>query len=341
MKCPSCAATLGALDRVCEYCGAQIPAQVIGSIAAYSAATSSVQATAAEISDKIQEDLAALARVPPASSVKAIVLGLLTPPTLGIAYLIARVVEVFGRKGYPPNRLILSIDENLRKGKTAYKHDPQVISALNKADAELAAYHSRSRSSRSLFLAACLVSIVLIAAIVTVRFISAKHAMERRTEVARLILSEVETGDIEAAMNALSRLSETGRQMMVMNQSLMQIPLAALNGDDVGALELTKGLADPICRAKAQNFIGNRLVETRLKAADYRGALSAATVLSPTEKRVRAEDAIREQQASALIQANQMDAAKGVIANITDEGIRASLAAQIAAKLPKAELNGF
>ncbi len=282
-----------------------------------------------------------MARVPPASSVKAIVLGLLTPPTLGIAYLIARVVEVFGRKGYPPNRLILSIDENLRKGKTAYKHDPQVISALNKADAELAAYHSRSRSSRSLFLAACLVSIVLIAAIVTVRFISAKHAMERRTEVARLILSEVETGDIEAAMNALSRLSETGRQMMVMNQSLMQIPLAALNGDDVGALELTKGLADPICRAKAQNFIGNRLVETRLKAADYRGALSAATVLSPTEKRVRAEDAIREQQASALIQANQMDAAKGVIANITDEGIRASLAAQIAAKLPKAELNGF
>jgi hypothetical protein len=64
-------------------------------------------------------------------------------------------------------------------------------------------------------------------------------------------------------------------------------------------------------------------------------------VLTPDETRIQSENSIRGQQAKAFIDANQMDEAKKIIANIADENLRASLDAAIAAKLPKAGLNGF
>jgi len=104
---------------------------------------------------------------------------------------------------------------------------------------------------------------------------------------------------------------------------------------------MARGIPDPVARAKALNFIGARLVAAQLKVPDYPGALRAASVLTPDETRIQSEDSIRGQQANAFIDANQMDEAKKIIANIADEKLRASLDAAITAKLPKAGLNGF
>lgn len=341
MKCPSCAATIGALDRVCEYCGAQVPVETIASVAAASEAAPAPQSTAAELCDKIQEDLAALAQVPPASSLKAVLVGLLTPPTLGIAYVLVRIVDVMSRKGFPPSRLIHSIDENLRKGKIAYKNDPNVVSALNKGETELASYHAKSRASQKIFLVSCLASLAIIAAIFVAGSIEAKRAVERREARLRVTVELVGSGDMEAAMKALTDVRPAEQQDMVANEALVRIPLALLDGKDADALEMARGIPDPIARAKALNFIGARLVASQLKVPDYPEALRAASVLTPDETRIQSEDSIRGQQAKAFIDANQMDEAKKIIANIADEKLRASLDAAITAKLPKAGLNGF
>jgi hypothetical protein len=314
---------------------------VIASVAAASVATAAPQGTAAELCDKIHEDLAALAQVPPASSAKSVLLGLLTPPTLGIAYVLSRIIDVFSRRGSPPSRLIQSIDENLRKGKTAYKNDANVVAALNKAENELASYQAKSRASRKVFVGSCIASVAIIVAIIVAVSIGAERAVERREARLRGTLELVAAGDIEAAMKAMTDVSSPEQQDMAANQALLKIPLALLQGKDNDALQMAEGIPDPVARAKALNFIGARLVTSRLKVPDYPGALSAAAILTPDEARIQSEDSIRGQQAKAFIDANQMDEAKKVIANIADVKLQASLNAAITAKLPKAELNGF
>jgi hypothetical protein len=64
-------------------------------------------------------------------------------------------------------------------------------------------------------------------------------------------------------------------------------------------------------------------------------------MLSPDAVRLQAQDAVKIKQATAFIEASQMDQAKAVIANISDETARKKLVEMIQAKLPKASLDGF
>ena len=341
MKCPSCAATVGALDRVCPYCGVEIPAATMASVAAASIEAVPAPLTAAAISEKIQENLTALAQQPPITRARAIIIGLITPPTLGIAFLVYKALEMFGKRGETANRLILSIDENIRKGKTAYKHDPDIMASFKKYEAELESYHSKRHSSRMAFLASCAVSVALIVVLVLAGWMMAKKEANRKSEDLVSTITRIQSGDLPAALAIMSNLKSDERRELADRDAFAKIPLAILNGQDSEALDLAKGIPDPDSRTKAISFIGQRMVDSLLKASDYDGALKAAALLSPEDARYKAEDSIRVRQATDFIASNKMDEAKKVIEDIRDESIRLQLSGMIKAKLPKADLNGF
>ncbi len=341
MKCPSCAATVGALDRVCQYCGAEIPAEVLPSVAASSIESVATGPTAASLSDQIQEDLAALALQPPATRVAAILVGLLTPPTLGLAFLAHKALQVFGKQGESANRLILSIDEGIRKGKTAYKHDPDIMASFMKYETELAGYHAKRHSTRLDFLASCGASVALIVVVLLVTGFMAKKEIDRKGDNLKATLVKVQMGDLPGALAIMTNLKQEERVELASRDEFARIPLAILNGQDGQAMELAKGIADTEARTKAVNFIGQRMVDTLVKVPDYKGALNAAAVLTPESSRIQAEDSVRVLQAKGFIESNKMDEAKKVIANIHDEGAKGQLTNMIKAKLPKAELKGF
>ena len=341
MKCPKCAATTGALDRVCPYCGAEIPASVMPSVEAASREPAGATLSAAALCNQIQEGLAALAQQSQSSTVRSVVVGLLTPPTLGIAFLVDRALAMFGRQGESPGRLVLAIDENLRKGKTAYKNDPDVMALLRKGEAEVATYHAKRHAARIRFLISCAGSIVLVAALVIAGVVGAKKRAAHQAEMLRTIVSRIQAGELSDALAIISGLPEAERQELATKDAMVKISLAILAGQDAQALTLAKGIPGAEGRAKATNFIGQRMVDAALKSADYQGALGATALLSPESSQAASAEMVRTAQAKALIEANRMDEAKRVMANIRDVSVRSHLEGLIKAKQPKAELKGF
>lgn len=282
-----------------------------------------------------------MAQKPPTSRVTSILVGLLTPPTLGIAFIVHKALQVFGKQGESANQLILSIDEGIRKGKTAYKHDADITASFKKYETELAVYHAKRHATRLAFLASCGASVVLILVLLLATGIMAKKEINRKGENLQATLAKVHAGDLPGALAIMTNLKEDERNELAARDTFARIPLAILNGQDGQALELAKGIADPESRTKAVNFIGQRMVDSLVKVPDYKGALNAAAVLTPEAARAQVEDSVRTLQAKSFIELNKMDEAKKVIANIHDEGAKAQLNNMIKAKLPKAELKGF
>ncbi len=341
MKCPSCSATIGALDKICPYCGAEVPTAPLSGTFAPPEQVPASGLTALSICDRIQEDLAALALKPPTSRARSFFVGLITPPTFGLAFIVSKALEVFGRQGESPNRLVLSIDENIRKGKTSYKNDSAVATSLKKFEAELAGYHVRRHSSHRAFWLGFAIGVVAIVGVLFAAGLSSRQSHHRKSENLQSTISLVQAGELSGAVAIVARLPEDERRELAERDSFARIAVDILDGRDKEALELSKGIPDLVARAKAENFIALRMLDRALQSADYAGALDAARWVTPEEEKAKAEDRVRASQATALISADKMDKAKEIMANIHSESTRSQLERLIESKLPNPKLNGF
>jgi hypothetical protein len=162
-KCPHCGAALKSLTRVCEACGSEIKPEP--SVSSESLDSKSVGLSAAEISAQINESLSALHSQPPASKLKSFIIGLFAVPTIGLSYLVAKILNVFGRIGPSPGRLKLALDQNLRTAEMSFKSDPEMKALIEKGRAELRAYLQSQHESRRSLVLGLIVSIILCAAI--------------------------------------------------------------------------------------------------------------------------------------------------------------------------------
>jgi len=323
MKCPSCAATIGALDRVCQYCGTEIPATVSPSVASVANEQPPSAPSAASLVEKLQEDLAALAQRPFASRTRTILVGLLTPPTLGLAFIVDTAIRVFSRQGESASRLVLSIDEGIRKIRTAYKHNPDLMTQAKKAETELAGHHAARHSARMAFLVSAAASLALIIIVLLVGAWRASREVDRKADNLRTTIAKVSTGDLPAALDLLTKLSDAERREIARSDEFAAVALQLLKGQDAEAMETAKRIPDAAARAKALNYISPRLIEAAVNAKDFPAALNAAAMLSPESLRKSTEDSIRSQQAKHLVETDRLGEAKQVVARIDNAEMRA------------------
>lgn len=181
-KCPYCGAVLKTLTRICEACGSEIPS--VASATAQSASGASPLPSATEVCANIQNDLALLATRPPTSRLAAFLIGLVTLPTLGLAYLAFRLAAVFGNHGKPPERAMLGLEQNLRVAENSYKADPDVRAMSDKAKNEVASYVRRQHSSRMTFLAGIVASIILALVIIGAVIHHQKYQADKAAQAA-------------------------------------------------------------------------------------------------------------------------------------------------------------
>ena len=120
--------------------------------------------SAAELSAQINESLAALKSKPPTAKIKAFIIGLFIVPTLGLSYLAAKILNVFGRIGHSPERVKLALDQNLRTAETSFKSDPDMKALIEKGRSELNAYIRMQHDSHGAIVWGLIVAIILIIA---------------------------------------------------------------------------------------------------------------------------------------------------------------------------------
>ena len=198
-KCPHCGAVLKTLTRICEACGSEIKPEA--SASSESSTAKFAGQSAAELSTLINESLSSLKSQPPTSKLKAFVIGLFAVPTIGLSYLIVKVLNVFGRIGQSPERVKLVLDQILRAAETSFKSDPEMKALIEKGRSESKAYLQSQHESRKSLFFGLVASIILSAAIFFILQHQAKVKMQNAVAQTQL--------QIQRASGLLAQASAT------------------------------------------------------------------------------------------------------------------------------------
>jgi hypothetical protein len=340
-KCPHCRASVGALDRYCESCGGEILIKGNEKENSTNTNSSAELVDAKSLCAKIEQDLAALTLQPPTSKIRAIIVGLLIPPTLGLILIVHKALQVFGKQGESASRLELSINENLRKAKTGYSNDPTVSSLIKRSQDELNTRFAKKHSSRLILISSALISLMIILAL----YVSSNHTKNKLIEKQLANLSKtvekIQTGDIVGALAILNNLTAEERDLLASKDPIVLIPLDLIKGHDEEALALTQKITDQDSRLKALSFIAEKIYIKSVQEGNYDKASTIASYIIPESKRINSIDNVYLIKAKIAINSDKMDEAKKIISNIRDQSKQNELNELIKAKLPKAELNGF
>ena len=340
-KCPYCGSPVGALVKFCDACCKELPAQESAAVSNLSGNDVTPVLGAAELCEKLQEDIAALATRPPTPKSTSFLVGLFTTPTLGLAFIAYKAVQIFGGTGNPGGRIMLSIDEKMRKAQTAYGADPTVSALIKKSKLEMDAYHKNAHSSRMSFLTGAATSAAILIIAVVAFSLSVKHKQDQTLSVISTALANVQSGNLEGAIASLMSVPEKERAKIAQKEPILMIALFIIKGDNRQALDLTKTITNNESREKAETYVAQKLFDQNFNAGNLDEALKSASYMHPEAVRVAASEKVEEKQAMGFIDQNKMDEAMKILANIQNPELKTKLNGLIQEKLPKANLNGF
>ena len=340
-KCPHCGAPLGALVKFCEACGSEVTAQASPVAGGNPESTRNAPSSAAELCETLQSDLGVLRSRGVPSKVANFIVGFITPVTLGLAFICYKALGVFGRSGQSDNRLVLAVNQNILKASSGYAADPSVAKLIREAKEGLELHAKRRHSARLAFFLG-LGSCVLLGAVVAVAgsVLAARKISHEKAAFTQAVQA-LHQGKIQDVIASFSELPPQTQEAYVAKDPLFKIAQAVMNGRKSEALDLCAGIPDEQARQQLENQLGLDLFEEYLAKSDWDNAKLLANRLSPASARLEALDQIWERQAVHAIEANQMDVAEKLIANINDSGLKTRLEGMIAARQPKVDLGGF
>ena len=182
-KCPHCGAFLKTLTRVCDACGSEI--KPVATESSESSTATPAVLGAADLSTQINASLSILKTHPPSSKIKSFIIGLITIPTVGLGYLAAKFFDMLGRTGQSPERIKLSLDQNLRAVETSFKSDPEMKSLVVQGRTELKNYIQSQHETRMFLVYGMVASLILCVSIPLVIQHQAKVRMEQDAAIAQ------------------------------------------------------------------------------------------------------------------------------------------------------------
>jgi hypothetical protein len=300
---------------------------------------STAPAAGAELIDRINTGLATLAARKP-DRVEALLVGVLTPVTLGVVAALRAGWKKFQQKGESNRRLLQSLDESLREARTAYRHDVDIMAHVQRAEAEIVAFRQATARYWRVFTRAVIGGVAVALALMAFGVWAVNRTFDARVRLVQAVAQQVQSGELAAAIEQIAGLSEAERQV-AQRDPAAEISLLLLNGREQQALERVDVISDPQARAKALNYIAVRLIDSALRAAEYHLALAAAEKIASPALRQQKEDEIRADQARRYIANNKFAEAKSTIGEVKDATLRSALSNQIEAKQPPTGLGGF
>jgi hypothetical protein len=122
MKCSKCRATNPILAKVCEACGYS-PLE-----------TEPEEQDAVALATRLNDNLASLHARTPSGGFSPMIVGFFLLPTIGISWLIAKAVEVFGSPGKSATKTQLELGSDLRAAETSYGTDPSFRVLIKQAE---------------------------------------------------------------------------------------------------------------------------------------------------------------------------------------------------------------
>jgi hypothetical protein len=172
-KCPHCGSNDNSATALkCEGCGESLPVTHSSVALQRDPPVASQQPDghdlARQLADQINEAVAELRSSPPTPRLKTFVIGVLSVPTIGLAYLLAKFFGMLGRSGASPKRFKLHLHQDLAKVAAGFKSDSGMRSVHDKGRDALIAYEAAEHASRMSFVYGMATSAILF----TVLFVS-------------------------------------------------------------------------------------------------------------------------------------------------------------------------
>ena len=148
---------------------------------------------ARHLADQINQSVAKLKSSPPPTKLNSFVAGVISIPTLGLGFLVAKFFGMLGRFVEPPKRIKLALRLVLAKVEQGYKTETEMKALFEKSRNELQSYEALEHQSTMYFVYGIATSIILCITIPLVIWHSAKTS-EREAAIAvqRAAMTQVE-----------------------------------------------------------------------------------------------------------------------------------------------------
>ena len=252
-KCPHCGSNdNSATSLKCESCGESLPLThspaALQADAPLDSGISDGRDLARQLADQINEAVAVLKSSPPTSRLKTFMIGVLSVPTIGLAYLVAKFFGMLGRYGTSPKRVKLGLHQDLAKVAAGFKSDSGMRSVHDKGRDELIAYEAAEHASRMSFVYGMATSAILFTVLFVAVSFGVKSAGDRaanRAEEEALRMAQEARKSEERAASALNQNSG-GIDQPKTNPAQPGALVIALSRESKISAQQTKALEDMV-----------------------------------------------------------------------------------------------
>lgn len=164
-KCPNCPKQNPPTANVCIGCGHPLQVQVspVAELRNNSPTLPPQDGydLARHLADQINQSVAKLKSSPPPTKLNSFVAGVISIPTLGLGFLVAKFFGMLGRFVEPPKRIKLALRLVLAKVEQGYKTETEMKALFEKSRNELQTYEASEHQSRMSFVYGMATSLIL------------------------------------------------------------------------------------------------------------------------------------------------------------------------------------